>query len=274
MNPEEKKRPPWLCGASFLLESGLERAEAIAYEFLQPGYVHRAIRWTGGCGLMKAEDWIGLRKLCDGFVLAGEYALGHHLLGGTRMRGYWTPDQIIPGITEVPVWVRDQLETGMRLYGITPRIQEPLVNDRFGTIVSVDEDKEHPYGGYFTTLRGDVDVLLYYQASANHEAKYDDERKRAIDIVDRLVSRDWPALLVSYNGGGVTKREILHWCDRLAHSPTWQARARVLLIKDSGRVSSELASDEAFLANNPWVIVSSSEPEEIAHCLRERPQPA
>ncbi len=263
------ERPSWLRGSSLLLESGGDRAEKLAYQFARKDCPRRVFRWTGGCGFMDLADWHGLRRVSEGFIRAGEAAKGHHLLGGTRMRGVNNPDVVIPGITEAPVDLRDELKEGVRLYGLAPKTKEPILNDTFGTIISIEQDESHPCGGYFTHLRGDVDVTLFFQPSANENGKYDDERRRAVDVVSRLLEQSWPALLISYNGGGVTRREIEHWCKLIDSIESWREQTKILLIKGSGRTTDEFANDSEFLAKyRENVVVAECNPDHIAECVQ------
>ncbi len=263
------EHPIWLRGSSLRVESGAERAIALAYDFVRAGVPQRAYRWTGGCGLTSTENRIALEILREGVFRAGELAYGHHIQGGTRMRGYLRPEVVIPGVIEIPVQLKQLLGEKMCLYGITPLTDEGTISDDYGTILTRKPDADHPYGGHFTTLRGDIDVTVFFQPSANEKSKYEDEVKRAYEIIDHLIMRAWQSLLISFNGGGVTKKEVIHWCRQLATSEEWQQRASILLIKGSGRETDVLAADEEFLDQNPWVTVATLDPDHIAECIRK-----
>lgn len=275
------KLPAWLQGSILLQESGEERNIELPYEFADPNVARRLFRWTGGSGLMSPADGKGLEIVEEGFRKAGAFAEGYHILGGTRMRGLYRPEMVVPGIMELPIRLKKSIGKKMRLLGLAPKVSNteiqgketikgnPIFTDQFGTVISINFDENHPYGGYFTTLRGDTDVTIFFQPGTNQVSKYDDERLRAREIIDQLLKRQMPALLTSYNGGGVTEREIRDWCRMIENRDSWRECAKVLLIKDSGRITHQLACDQEFLGENPWVSVAELDSDHIAECVRK-----
>ncbi len=85
-----------------------------------------------------------------------------------------------------------------------------------------------------------------------------------------LHERDWKSLLVVYNGGTVTKREIELWQAWAQREP---GQWNILLIKDSGRVATEycelLETNEEFRTANPCFHVAENDPASINSKLDE-----
>ncbi len=228
---------------------------------------HFVLRGTGGCGLMKPEDAIGLRNL--EFALSGrdlkdgkqrhERFSGLGLFGGTRMIRRDNPKVIVPGITEV-----------------FPAIEPWCPNSAFcGVLAKVNHLKFSPHGlvmhnnpseDYVTIVHPNQTSCVLLQPSADTVATWDDEFKECVRIVDSLrETGDWKALLTAYNGGGVTEKEIRTWAKLGKQNPFWQ----VLIVNGSGRKSDELANDKEFLAEHPTVHVCENDVEDMRAKLLE-----
>ncbi len=198
------------------------------------------VRITGGCGLMTNEDAQGLVGLYrDAF--AGY--CGALLFGGSRMVSREDHNVVVPGITEVVAHIREHCPESIAL-GVVPRMEEFKLTD-FGLVVS--DDLKQPY---VTIVHPNQDLCLIVQRSADEEESWDAEWRECMNITANL--RDhagWQSLLVAYNGGSVTEREILATAKR-----GWP----VLLINGSGRTSERYANDIAFLAQYPNVHVANN----------------
>ncbi|MBI4021597.1 MAG: hypothetical protein HY369_05120 [Candidatus Aenigmarchaeota archaeon] len=190
------------------------------------------VRLTGGCGAMAAADAAGMADLfCAAFSGFG----GAMLFGGTRMVARADPRVVVPGITEIPPLVRAQ--NPCVILGVVPKTGDLRLAE-IGMVVSDDA------AGYVTIVHPDQDVCVVVQPSADGIATWDDEARVCREIATELrTSAGWQSVLIAYNGGGTTEREIRAWAP---HAP-------VILIKGSGRAADCLGSDAAFLAAHPQV---------------------
>jgi hypothetical protein len=197
------------------------------------------IRFTGGCGYMSAED---ARGLYDLFVDALEGFKGCILFGGTRMVKKVDYDEIVPGITEVPPLIKAE-DDSVVILGIVPRTGNIRIDPSFGVVV--ESEYEHDF---ITIIHPEQDMCLVVQQSVDKEATWEDEYLECIQITENLRSfAGWSSLLISYNGGAVTEKEILH---------TAELGWPVLLVNGSGRMSEKYANDNAFLLAHPNVLVA------------------
>lgn len=248
-------------GPRILVETGEhERSSKLAFQFAEHGIPDRIIRLTGGCGFMSPEDARKMKALEDALVRC--YS-GHLLFGGTQMRSIRNPDTIVPGITEVAAAVRRR-SNKVRLIGVIPKVND-LQSSPHGTVISVTEEPEKPDGGHFTVVHPDQEMAIIVQPSVDKSSIWDQERKRCAEVIGSLLERSWSTLLVVYNGGGVTKREVEHWAELGKSDPRWQ----VLLIKGSGRIADEFASNSAFLEEHPTIHVAECAEESIEERLRD-----
>jgi hypothetical protein len=71
------------------------------------------------------------------------------------------------------------------------------------------------------------------------------EFRRYVTHVLRMYG-EWRSVLIAYNGGGTTEREVIATADQ-----GWP----VILIKGSGRATDKLAEDKSFLRAHPSVRV-------------------
>jgi len=199
--------------------------------------VHHIVRLTGGCGDMSAED---ARGLYDFFAGAFTGFRGAMLFGGTQMLQRDDPKKIVPGITEVAPLIRKENPESIVL-GIVPRTND-LKLSSYGMVVSEESEKN-----YFTIVHPDQDMCVVIQHSVDTGVSWDAEYLFAEKVVENLVHFcGWKQLLIAYNGGGVTEREIRLWAKH-----DWP----VLLIEGSGRTCDALAKDPAFLRKHPSVVV-------------------
>lgn len=197
------------------------------------------VRITGGCGLMTDADAQGLIELyTKSFV--PDFA-GAMLFGGTRMVLRDFPTGRVMGITEVVPHIRKGCPRAVTL-GIVPRTEEMKLAD-YGLVVSDD-----PSSDYVTIVHPEQDLCLIVQRSADEEESWDAEWRECLRMMEQLREyAGWKSLLICYNGGSVTERELL------AHAKRgWP----VLLLAGSGRKTDEYAANEEFLRAHPSVHVA------------------
>lgn len=207
------------------------------------------IRFTGGCGKMTAEDAEGLHSLFARALVGFDGAM---LFGGTRMLSRDDPSTVVPGITEVPPALRKLCPQAV-LLGVVPRTQDLGLCDQ-GMIVANEAGQP-----YFTVVHPHQDIVLVVQVSADDAEVWDAEYQECLRIAEDLRSyAAFDTVLVSYNGGTVTRREILATADR-----DWP----VVLVAGSGRVTDELASDRTWLAAHRNVAVADKDPASLRNAF-------
>jgi len=210
---------------------------------------HFVLRGTGGCGNMKPEFYYGLENLK--LALGGDPSdedspkfEGFCLFGGTRMIGKEDPSQIFLGITEVFPALAERCPDA-RILGVVAKAGH-LRTTPHGTIVSMGEKDP-----YVTIIHPVQHSVLLLQPTVDKLANWDSEYQRCIDICDAPSKNHWPGLLIAYNGGSVTAREISAWAQLGRKDPFY----RVLLVKNSGGTAGEFACDQDFLDEHPHVHV-------------------
>ena len=196
------------------------------------------VRLTGGCGLMSVDD---AKNLYDLFTDAFSGFDGAMLFGGTRMIKKDNVECIVPGITEIPPLIRHQCEDAVIL-GVVPKTADIDLSPKHGIVVHAEKDRP-----YITIVHPDQDICLIVQGSVDRHVCWETEFEECIRIMDRLRTfARWRSILVSYNGGTVTEKEIL--ATALLGWP-------VILIAGSGRKTDEYANNKDFLKKYPHVIV-------------------
>ncbi len=197
------------------------------------------VRLTGGCGFMDPEDG---KKAINALTKALSGLNGALLYGGTRVLA---PSgdryRIFPTILEVPPRLR-KANPGLMTFGIIPR----MINceyTKLGLIIGRD-----PKSGFLTVIHPNQDVCLVLQKNVDQISFWDAERIACLQIVrDFLENRNgFTAVLVSYNGGEVTGREIEDWAE---------ANLPVILFAGSGRKTDEFCQNHDWLSKHPSVIV-------------------
>lgn len=210
------------------------------------------IRFTGGCGHMSAGDADGLPDLfADAFQGFG----GAILFGGTRMVRRDDPTVVVPGITEVPARIRARCPKVITL-GVVPTNGAFRVSPDHGLVVS--DDARDPY---VTIVHPDQTHCVVVLVADQHAAPWDAEYEECLRITEHVRSfAGWRSLLVSFNGGEVTERELLATAHR-----GWP----VLLIEDSGRTTERYARDASFLRMHPNVRTAPRDADGIRRVLGE-----
>jgi len=205
------------------------------------------LRITGGCGNMSAGDAFGMYSL---FVNTLEGFDGGILFGGTRMVSKETGD-ILPSVTEIPTRIRVKAP-GAIILGVVPRTGELKLIPGIGMVVSDD-----PQSTFRTIIHPDQNTCVLVQQSVDTGVEWEAEYRVCLEIIQSLRDfANWQSVLISYNGGSVTRKEIVETADR-----GWP----VVLVNDSGRVTEEFAKDETFLQAHPNVFVA----EKTSKSLRE-----
>jgi hypothetical protein len=203
------------------------------------------VRFTGGCGHMSDSDAEGLYDL---FVESFAGFEGAIIFGGTRMIKRFPKGAVLPGITEIPPLIRKKFPSTIIL-GVVPKTAELRMGE-CGLIVSEESGKD-----FITITHPDQDHCLVVQESVDNGVGWEAEFRECISITnDLLTFAGFDSLLISYNGGGVTEKEILATAER-----GWP----ILLIADSGRKTEEYAKNEEFLRRYPNVRVAKKSVESI-----------
>ncbi|MEY4722810.1 MAG: hypothetical protein RLZZ324_323 [Candidatus Parcubacteria bacterium] len=231
------------------------------------------VRFTGGCGEMSEGDGDRLKELFSPAFVGFEGAL---TFGGTRMvyRADWS--RVRQGITEIPPHLKQTVCPNAVLLGIVPRTADIGICE-IG--VKIEDD---PKNDFFTIVHPDQDHALVIQINADNACpKIDDKVRMSAAGTPLPAPNVWDAefeecmritgilrecfdgygsVLIAYNGGGTTEREIVATSDR-----GWP----VILIKGSGRKTDEYASNKEFLALRDNVRVVDKDPSAIRAALAE-----
>lgn len=222
------------------------------------------VRITGGCANMSVADSHGVLDLFTG---AFKGFSGLQLVGATRMIQNDDPAKVVFGITEVGPAIRDQNPDSM-LVGVVPRT-ERLIPDWSRGFMKVEQIPSEDYvpshgadhGELATIIHPSFDVVVLAMAKLTREEVWDDEVEFCRYVTDLLVRRGrWRSLLVAYNGGSVTEKEV-----RATAARGWP----VLLVEGSGRKADELASDKEFLLQHPNVHVCARQIQSMRAALYE-----
>jgi len=204
------------------------------------------VRFTGGCGKMSSEDAEDLYELFNEAFVGFQGAM---LFGGTRMLCREDSTVVVPGITEVVHRIRSNNPQSISL-GVVPRTSILSLSE-LGMIV--EDDPQTPY---VTIVHPEQDMCLMVQVGTDCPEVWDAEYQECQRIMEDLRGfAGFQTLLICYNGGTVTERELL------VHAKKgWP----VLLIEGSGRTTDHYASDATFLRDHPNVHVA----DKSAHAIR------
>jgi hypothetical protein len=209
------------------------------------------VRFTGGCGSMTPE------YARDVYELLSEPFSGFNgaiLFGGTRMLNK-KDFKVIPGITEIPPLIKKNNPDAVIL-GVVPKSSDMGISNEYGLII--DSESEHDF---ITVVHPDQDICLVVQQSVDHEASWEAEYEECINIISNLRKfASWKSLLISYNGGNTTEKEIL---------ATAKLNWPILLIKDSGGKTEKYSKDADFLSAYPNVFVAEKDAASIRSYLRK-----
>jgi hypothetical protein len=206
------------------------------------------IRITGGCGNMSVDDADGMYSL---FSNALEGFDGGILFGGTRMIS--GEGKVIPSVTEIPTRIRIRAPDAVVL-GVIPRTADLKLVPGLGMVVS-----DEPGAAYCSIVHPDQEACLLVQQSVDTGVEWEAEYRVCLEIIQSLRDfANWQSVLISYNGGSVTKKEILETAER-----GWP----VILVDGSGRVTEELATDSDFLNKHPNVLVVERTSESLRGAL-------
>lgn len=251
---------------TLFIQSGPDKSQLFAMNTARD-LRHFVIRGTGGCGLMSEEDAQGLRNL--EYALTGRSEHGRRrkallqfsglaLFGGTRMVRRDNPRIIIPGITEVFPPIEKYCKRSAAL-GVIAKVGT-LRHSKHGIVIADDGKAE-----YVTIVHPTQSSCVLQQPSADENADWEAEFKECANFIGQLINAKWQSLLVVYNGGGITEKEILTWCANAKTNPAW----RVLLVNGSGRKADEYANNDKFLADNPTVHVCENDLDSMREKLSE-----
>lgn len=249
---------------SLFIQTGVDKSQLFGLNSARD-VRHFVLRGTGGCGLMSPKDAVGLRNLelaLTGRTEDGRSDLpkfsGLCLFGGTRMVRKDDPSVVIPGITEVFPAIEEHCDQAAML-GVIAKVGHLRYTEN-GIVISDEADCE-----YCTIIHPTQTSCVLLQPSADMQASWDDEFKECVRIAHSLSQVSWKGLLLAYNGGGVTEKEIRTWAKHGQRDPFWQ----VLIVNGSGRKCDELANDDKFLADHPTVHVCENDIDHMREKLLE-----
>jgi len=198
------------------------------------------VRITGGCADMSAADAAGMMEL---FTTAFQGFSGAMLVGGTRMIRNLDAGDVIPGITEVGPAIRRENPESFVL-GVVPRCQDFGFSSEVPVLIvkqqqSADASQCEEDRQFTTIVHPDQDMVIAAMTALTKDQIWDDEVEFCRYVTDLMVSYGaWQSLLVAYNGGGVTEREV-----RATAKRGWP----VLIVQGSGRTCDKLAVDQDLL---------------------------
>ncbi|MCA9801335.1 MAG: hypothetical protein KC777_05085 [Cyanobacteria bacterium HKST-UBA02] len=251
---------------SLFIQSGWDKSQLFGLNASRDAR-HFVLRGTGGCALMEPKDSVGMRNL--ELALSGRDRAGRQwrkrkrfsgfcLFGGTRMVMKHDPKIIVPGITEVFPAIQRYCPDAVTL-GVIAKVGHMRYTEH-GLVIHDEPDKP-----FVTIVHPTQTSSVILQPSADMQASWDDEYQECIRICDALRQSQWQGLLIAYNGGGVTEKEILSWAKLGKMDSFW----RVLLIRGSGRKPDEYASDKEWLAEHPTVHVCENDLDDMRVKLAE-----
>lgn len=233
----------------FTLNADDQTSTVIALQLTQAPH-HAILRLTGGFGKMAENDGIRAIELLSKALADFNGAM---LYGGTRVLRRSNPSVIVPTLGEVPYRVR-LTSPSAKILGIIPRVDIFRIVPGLGMVIS-----EEPSLDQITVVHPEQDIGLQVQKNVDDLAPWDAEWKESLRIVDHLVKyAGWRHVLLSYNGGEVTRREITAWSNL-----SWP----VLLVSGGGRVTDELANDKEWLRSHPSVVVAESSISSVREAL-------
>ncbi len=243
---------PW--SPQFPLDAVMARLSAVSLRVV--------VRITGGCADMSASDAAGVLEL---FRSAFQGFEGAMLVGGTRMIRNMDPSDVLFGITEVGPAIRSENPSSFVL-GVVPRCEDFGFSSETPVLVvrqqesdgasQCDQDEQ-----FTTIVHPDQDMVIAAMTALTKDQIWDDEVEFCRYVTNMLVRYGaWHSLLVAYNGGGVTEREV-----RATAKRGWP----VLIVQGSGRKCDELALDEEFLRQHPNVTVCQRDAESMREALEQ-----
>ncbi len=231
---------PSASGAEKLRQDALTTSEMV--EMLSRATHPAVVRFTGGCGDMNRRDWLGAVSM---FTEAFDGFEGATLAGATRMLAKF--DDGLSGsargsICELPLAI--QANNPQALVGGICIGQQSAsqMGEHIVLSGSMASDEHH------ITVKhpGFRNYVTVDEKRFEGSRRWDAEAEESLAIVARLIKQDFSPCLISFNGGGATRRECVGWAER---------SLPVVLISGSGRETDALANDANFLAMHPTVYV-------------------
>lgn len=241
----------------FFINSGSSKNQARIIAVMSQAANHQIVRFTGGCGYMNEADG---KEFLSLFTKSFNGFEGVALFGGTQMLSTTEPVKVIPGITEIGPAIR--MENNSIALGVINCDKELTLEN--GTVVLSKEDDYvtviHPSQDVVAVIDSNIrdgetqemvlrhtsilKALSYYsELSEKHKIfdgapqKWEWEFLACSSISELLVDTGWKNMLVVYNGGATTLKEVFDYVTR-----GWP----VLIIKGSGRVANELVQNSQF----------------------------
>jgi len=222
------------------------------------------VRITGGAALMSETEGTGVGHLladalggsaCDAAVIAGATMTidrptkgqctdcdKHQVHCSAHGFGHIEPR---PGVMDTLMNL-SAIGAPARTIGIVPTIGDLSL---YGGYIMVSDNPSH---SSYTVVDGRCPFCLLLQFSTDRPGlTWDDEWKVSLDYMELLRNEaDYSSLHLAFNGGKVTRNE----CKHVAALPQGDNPWQLLLVEDSGRTATELASDREFRTQYPHVV--------------------
>jgi hypothetical protein len=254
----------------FLMKDEDESCEQYTWKFAEPGVPDVMVRLTGGSEI--ADEYLPgltvLERALSGWSPDGfpqPRICGYWLAGGNRYLQTDNPWVPIPGITEVLPKIQCSCPEA-RCFGVSPKRDRKMKPTPFGLVFDRHVHKDpatgkpmiHPRTGRpverFSVFHPTLRATLAIQKTADLPSPYHAEYKQCHRYVDQAGRSGYTIGLVCYNGGGIVEEEINLYTDE---------GKPVLLIRDSGRKTSEYANNTTWLSRNPSVRVAELDVDSI-----------
>ena len=203
---------------------------------------------TGGCAGANIGPGVS-SSVVTLFTEAFTGFSGVIVIGGTRMILNKDPEQVLFGITEIGPAIRQNCPDSMVL-GVIPRLEGVAHNKQNETLEVSQSTGQIGIPNHTTIVHPNQDMVVgVCQRLLPQQEIWDDEVEFRRFVTQELLTfsrGQWSSVLIAYNGGSVTEREI-----RATAQRGWP----VILIRGSGRITDMLAADTAFLEAHPTVHV-------------------
>jgi hypothetical protein len=219
-----------------------------------------AVTITGGCARANMAYDEGL-ELLELFKQAFDGFAGAMLIGGSRMILDDDPTKVLFGITEVGAAIRTHCNDSFVL-GVVPRLQEVVFYQAASMLKVIHTAGEADTPDHTTIIHPNQDIVVGVgKRLVLDRPIWDDEIEFRRYITETLRTYAlWRSVLVAYNGGGTTEREVL-----INARQGWP----VILVQGSGRATDKLAGDTDFLQAHPNVRVCQHSAASLRHELHE-----
>lgn len=174
--------------------------------------------------------------------------------GGTRMICKDDMSEVRPGITEMIPYIK-QLAPHSTTVGLIPRIEGHTMMFLPDGRIAFNDAKA---AEYVTVMQHENDISIMVQKTADVGAKWEDEYRTALQIMNQLRQEaKFSSLTLFYNGGAVSRKEF---------DDTLKLGWPIAIVRNSGRLCDEIQNEEELLQKNSNVHVVDT-PNELRELL-------